>query len=104
MRRRCFVLTLLACGLFPSQTFAQKLRYTSFDAPGSNATSAISINNLGTISGRFDDAFGAGHGFLWSGGVFMRFGSRPQISRPFGTHKNCALRRQLSIIANLIRR
>ena len=39
MRRRCFVLSLLACGLFPAQTFAQKLRYayTPLDVPGSQA-------------------------------------------------------------------
>jgi uncharacterized membrane protein len=44
-------------------------RLTRFDIPGSLATGALGINNLGQVTGSYDDAAGH-HGFVWRRGRF----------------------------------
>src|SRR5262249_38021223 len=73
MRRRFFVLTLLACCV-PVAGFAdgRKYAFTSLDFPGATDTNSFDINNAGTIVGYFTDTSGVIHGYIWSGGVFTQ--------------------------------
>ncbi len=44
--------------------------YTTIDFPGSVATLAVDINDLGQIVGRYIDSAGINHGYLLNNGVF----------------------------------
>ncbi len=44
--------------------------YTTIDFPGSVATLAVDINNLGQIVGRYIDSGGVNHGYLLNNGAF----------------------------------
>src|SRR5262245_61295505 len=73
MRRRHFVLNLLAAGLLASPALAGKpptYVFTSFDPPGSTGTSSNGINNAGAIAGAFSPGGGFLQGFVLSAGVF----------------------------------
>ena len=74
MRRRFFVLTLLACSV-PVAVFAGKSTYlfTSFDFPGATGwTVGTGVNHTGTIAGWFNDAPNSAHGCIWSAGTFTQ--------------------------------
>ncbi len=75
MRRRFFVLILLACCV-PAAVFAGKSTYvftsfanlsngayTTIDFPKATDTFLYGLNDLGEIVGRWDDSSGAVHGF-----------------------------------------
>jgi probable HAF family extracellular repeat protein len=44
--------------------------YTSFDPPGSVATTVVGVNNSGEIVGSYLDGNNETHGFLFNAGVF----------------------------------
>ncbi len=59
-------LTLACLGL----TCLQAQTYTTIDFPGSVATLAVDINDLGQIVGRYIDSAGVNYGYLLNNGVF----------------------------------
>jgi probable HAF family extracellular repeat protein len=76
MRRRHFVLNLLAAGALASPALAQghsQYVFTGFDVPGSISTVGDGVNRAGTIAGWFQDSGGMKHGYVWSGGTFAQF-------------------------------
>jgi probable HAF family extracellular repeat protein len=46
--------------------------FKSIDFPGAVGTTAIGINDSGTISGYFTDASNLSHGFIYSGNTFTQ--------------------------------
>jgi hypothetical protein len=58
---------------------AEDYAFTTMDVPGARHTVPFGINNLGQISGTYEDQAGRAHGFVFSGGVFSTVDVDPDL-------------------------
>jgi uncharacterized membrane protein len=75
----------LASFILANRTHAGTATFTTIDYPDSVFTIAAGINSAGVIVGRYVDAAGIHHGFLFSGGAFTSLNiPGAEMTRPVG--------------------